>query len=267
MLNGANFILFGYNDRVIVTTVKGIVAQTKYFQDCRLFVFLDFFNEQFSNQLLLDIKSQIPTSLWFQIEISETPQGLRASILNGLDRVSNVSKHDDILIVFEDDVQICSPIHSYIKEHRQLLTTDHRCFSLGMYNSPTELLLNFDAFRNRFDCWGWVTTVAKWREFRKYSAAELMSRALNARKGIPQQTMDRFEGILSGKLDLWAAQVNVFCHVLGKYNVKPSISLVQNVGQLRKRHLKLRTKLKLHSHPFLNQLRKSFNVIGCLWKH
>lgn len=263
-------VLFAYDrPQELKKTVESLVtARRQVSVDTHLTVFCDYPDNSNAQVVESYLKSVVlPDFQSFEVKFSSFKKGLRRSVLEGVTHVAlkyEVAPEQPLLLILEDDIVLKREAFRFILKQSDHLTFNKNVFSLGLYLSCKELLIGLGSFsalntcRSRFDCWGWCVNPTAWLGFVRTSILEKLRTCeldIEELDKMPSRSLNRLKGIISGELDLWAAEVNAYCHWLGFQQIRPPVSLVENIGQLKNDQgflVMLKTLINPRLHKILN---------------
>ena len=164
---------------------------------------------------------------------SEVNLGLRQRVLSGLDEVFNA---EDSAIILEDD---CLPHQDFFQFASELLQRYEGNAAVGLISAnnfaPNPRMKTSYYFSTHPRIWGWATWRSTWSEFR--SEPPPMPLGNEHRQIIKSRLPGTFRsrGFLrltenAARLDSWAIQFAVSCHLTNKLIVVPKVNLVKNIG-------------------------------------
>lgn len=186
-----------------------------------------------------DIKSTGMISLFtqkfsnFEFRISKTNKGLKNSIYNGLDEISD---NFEYFFVFEDDIILLSNLDNVICNVLQKSLLDAYSsvclycplgINLRNFFSKIKLIETY-----RMQCWGWFTSSKNWKYFRRECSDDLLH-SIDKDDYIFQigeDSYNRLQETIFQKRPLWANQWIAFNKVVTKPSLVLSCSFATNIG-------------------------------------
>lgn len=143
-------------------------------------------------------------------------------------------KHEDYLIILEDDCIPSLPFFEFCADAKRFLETDSDIFmASGSQFAPKELLGSKWALSKYPLIWGWMTSREKWQV--------LMSKVLDCEQIIPRKDLPSYieysywnagaRRSMEGYIDAWDIPVSMAIQQLQGMVIHPSQNLVTNIGQ------------------------------------
>lgn len=166
---------------------------------------------------------------------AETNLGLRERVLSGLDYVFDKV---DKAIILEDDCVPNEDFYEFASEVLIRYSGEPQIAVVSANNfAPNFEMENSYYFASHPSIWGWATWSSAWKEFRQHkktqtrglSEGELKVVRSRMPGGLPRRAFLRMLDA-SPKLDSWALDFAVWCHLHGKLTVVPKVNLAKNIG-------------------------------------
>lgn len=227
--------VFGYNRPEIlkntINALESYISKSSYHFD--VYVFIDGpknKSDAKKQDLIRELAIIFPD---FVFSFGNTNQGLKHSILLGVDKLAQTYKY---FAVFEDDILIQCPLDPLIR-----IATTTRIFenysSVCFYSPLGVTLLNiFNEFcmkkTYRMQCWGWITNQQNWKTFRKNYNKDSIKKidSTNYKYQVGEDSFSRLLLTINNQVDLWACEWLAFNFLENKPALLPNFSFVRNVG-------------------------------------
>jgi len=240
-MNLAPIVLFVYNRPEHTLMTIDALSNNEYANESNLFIFSDGPKQNVDNETferIQKVRSIIHhTSGFKSIEIYEEPsnKGLDSS---EIDAVTEIINRFGEIIVLEDDVVTHRFFLRFMNEALDYYQTENRVWQIGGNTPPIPYVrsLKTDVFASyRSESWGWATWANRWnqcdwsfRDFEVIKNTNFKNLWHCTRGG-----SDLYSNLCyyaEGYNDAWDARWQDCMNVHNGYCIRPTRSLIQNVG-------------------------------------
>lgn len=228
-------VLFVYKRPASTRQLLNLIVQSG---TCKLYIFADGpkndSDREITHQVRQIIKDYVSqhTEIRFELHFSRRNQGLKKSIVAGL---NHVFAHEQAAIILEDD---CIPSPSFFRFMQEMLSK-YKSVSKVMSINGT---CNGGSFPHSYDftvypqCWGWSTWKRSWRLYNSkinlYDSKSLKKFLANL--GFSKSMILYWLGfshlVDQGQISSWAYRWSILHFYYGALVIVPSVNLVQNIG-------------------------------------
>lgn len=165
-MDTAPVILFAFNRPDKLRRSLEVLAAAAMAAETDLFIRIDGPRNEADAEKVAAVREVALAARGFRhvnVEWADTNQGLGSSVIQGINRILNLS---ETVIVLEDDLMVSRGFLVYMNEALRKYADDGRVFSVCGYTNRVTLpkYYPFDAyFGPRSSSWGWATWRNRWR--------------------------------------------------------------------------------------------------------